>query len=103
MINKVQKGQTPTLLDTDKANELIGKINALLNMTVERTGDIDKFEVSGTNSVLTLSQHTAPGSGGSTLDGWEELEDVYFCVNGRAELRNILVKQVVTYNYDPPT
>lgn len=28
-IKKVQKGQTPTLLETQKANELIDKLNAL--------------------------------------------------------------------------
>ena len=89
-------------MEADKANELINYINSLINMEVQRGGDVDKFEATSNNSILTLSDH--PNStGGSDLGDWEELEDVYFCINGRAELRNILVKQVVTYNYDPPT
>lgn len=33
-IKRVQKGQTPTLLDTDKANEIIDALNMLLQMQI---------------------------------------------------------------------
>lgn len=91
IIRKVQKGKTPTLLEADKANELIEKINALLNMEVVRQGDTDKFEVSSTNSLLTLSEHNK-STGGADLDGWDTLENVYFCIDGEASPRHILVK-----------
>tara|TARA_B100002019_G_scaffold284294_1_gene291773 strand:+ start:1302 stop:1625 length:324 start_codon:yes stop_codon:yes gene_type:complete len=92
-IKKVQKGKTPTLLDTDKANELITAINALMNMTIERGAEYDKFEISHKNSILSLTDHTESGGGGADLDGWDTLEDVYFCIDGEASPRNILVKK----------
>lgn len=93
MIKKVQKGKTPTLLEADKANELINFINSLINMEVQRGGDVDKFEATSHNSILTLSDHPNSTGGGADLDGWETLEDVYFCIDGEASPRNILVKK----------
>lgn len=82
-INKVQKGQTPTLLEADKANELISAINSLLRMKVIR-GEKDEFLVSNENSILTLKE-----SGGS-FDG--NTIQAYICENGRAELKNIYIE-----------
>lgn len=93
MIRKVQKGKTPTLLEANKANELIDAINAIHNMEVVREGNIDKFEASNTNSILTLSEFPQGGGGGGNLDGYEEV-DSYVCINGVAELRSILVKEI---------
>jgi|13_taG_2_1085334.scaffolds.fasta_scaffold06333_2 hypothetical protein len=92
MIKKVQKGKSPTLLEAKKANELINVINALQNMEVKREGYIDKFEVSSNNSILTLSVFPQSQSGGN-LDGFEELDGVYLCINGVAKQRTILVKE----------
>ena len=58
-LKKVQKGQTPTLLEAEKANELITAINSLLKMKIVR-GENDEFLVSEQNSILTLKE-----SGGS--------------------------------------
>ena len=82
-INKVQKGQTPTLLEAEKANELISAINSLLRMKVIR-GEKDEFLVSNENSILTLKE-----SGGS-FDG--NTIQAYICENGRAELKNIYIE-----------
>lgn len=92
MIRKVQKGKTPTLLEANKANELIDAINAIKNMEVVREGNIDKFEASNTNSILTLSEFPQGGGSGS-IDGYDEVAS-YVCVNGEAELRYILVKKI---------
>lgn len=93
MIRKVQKGKTPTLLEAKKANELIDAINAIHNMEVVREGNIDKFEASSTNSILTLSAFP-PSVGGGNIDGFEELDGVYLCINGVAKQRTILVKKI---------
>lgn len=82
-INKVQKGKAPTLLEAEKANELISAINSLLRMKVIR-GEKDEFLVSNENSILTLKE-----SGGS-FDG--NTIQAYICENGRAELKNIYIE-----------
>ena len=42
-IPELQKGERPTLLETDTGNELVGALNILRNMTIE-TGDADAVE-----------------------------------------------------------
>lgn len=82
-LKKVQKGQTPTLLEAEKANELITAINSLLKMKIVR-GENDEFLVSEQNSILTLKE-----SGGS-FDG--NTYQAYVCVNGTAELKTFYVE-----------
>nr|BAR32845.1 hypothetical protein [uncultured Mediterranean phage uvMED] len=81
MINKLQKGQSPTLVDTDKGNEIIENINALSSMKVVRGGS-DSFEVSKSNSVLTLQE--TPSNIGEELKLWichdNEAKEVTFYV-----------------------
>jgi len=90
-IRKVQKGKAPTLLNTEKANDVITAINALMNMQIER-GDYDKFEVSHNNSLLTL-QTQPEGQGSADFGDFEELDNVYLCINGEAKQRTILIKK----------
>ena len=84
MIKKLQNGQTPTLLDTDKGNELIDKVNALSHMQVVR-GASDTFQVSTTNSLLTLTEHNQ--------EIGEEIE-LWCCVNGTAKKLTFYVKEL---------
>lgn len=88
-IRKVQKGKAPTLLDTDKANEIITAVNALMNMQIERGGDTDYFEISHNNSLLSISDHSEQ-SGGS-LDA--TTLTAYVCVNGNAVLKNFYIEE----------
>jgi hypothetical protein len=53
-IKPVQKGGTPTLLDTIKANEVIGIVNALATMKIMPDG-IGSIKVVGETAVLDLS------------------------------------------------
>ena len=80
MIEEVQKGKTPTLLETDKANELIKTINALSNMEIVRSGETDYLEVSENNSILNLQEIPAGGNANITGDTYE----MWICVNGEA-------------------
>ena len=90
MIQKVQKGQTPTLLDADKANEIIESINAIQNMRVVRGGS-DYFSSSKTSCVLTLSNHTEESEQeGGSLDANEV--NMWVCINGTAQLKTFYIK-----------
>ena len=84
-LDRLQKGQSPTLLDTEKGNELIDKVNALSSMKVVRGGS-DKFDVSSSNSVLTL-QEMPEGIG-------EEIE-LWVCHNNEAKKLTFYVKDLV--------
>ena len=84
MIKKLQTGQTPTLLNTDKGNELINKINALSHMDIVR-GSSDTFQVSSTNSVLTLQEMP---------DGIGEEIELWVCHNNVPKLLTFYVKDL---------
>lgn len=90
MIERVQVGSSPTLLDASKANQLIDKVNALSNMNIIRGGN-DAFYVSDSNSVLSLSNHSqAVETAGGSIDATEL--DVWICINGVAVERTFLLK-----------
>lgn len=90
-IDILQKNMTPSLLDTEKGNELIKAINALNKITITRGGNTDSIEYSDNNVLLNLQEMTEGGTGGN-LDGYEE-HNVLFCVNGSAQTKTILVKK----------
>ena len=90
MIQQVVKGETPTLLDTAKANELISAINALTNMKVVR-GNSDFFTTSNQSSILTLKETgDTTVVGGSSFNA-DEIQ-MYVCVNGNISLETFYVK-----------
>ena len=90
MIQKVTKGQSPTLLDAEKANELIEAVNALQNMRVVR-GGTDYFSSSNTSCVLTLSEHTEQSEQeGGSIDA--EIVEMWVCVNGTAVKKKFYVE-----------
>ena len=88
MIEEVQKGETPTLLEADKANELIKAINALTNMRIERGGTLDFIQISENNSILTLQDFPQVQGQitGNTINA-------YVCINGVAVLKKIFVDE----------
>ena len=55
-IDRLVKGKTPTLLETVKGNELIDLINSIGNMTINRDGNIEKFECTDKKSTLYLAK-----------------------------------------------
>lgn len=89
MIEEVQKGETPTLLEADKANELIKAINALTSMEIVRGANSDYLEVSETNSILNL-QDFPEGSSGGEITG--DTYEMYVCVNGFPEKRKFYIE-----------
>lgn len=68
MIQKLQKGQKPTLLQADKGNELIDDINSLTNMVVKRGGDQDKFVFGKQKSTLHLQDFPKDSGSSGTLE-----------------------------------
>lgn len=87
MIEEVQKGETPTLLEAEKANELIKAINALTNMEIVRGGTLDTLIVSETNSILNLQDF--PEGGGAEITG--DTYDIWVCVNGVATQKKFYI------------
>ena len=96
IIKRLEKGQTPSLLDTNKGNEVIDAVNALQQIRVQRNGTQD-FVLYSDNDVLIniqdfpVNEETTTDSDATGLAGFSEL-DVYFCVNGSAQKKTILVK-----------
>ena len=88
-IKQLVQGQTPSLVNTDKGNELINAINALQKIEVQRKGEKDFISYSSNNVLLNL-QEIPEGSAG-TLDGYEEFS-TFFCVNGQFQQKTILTK-----------
>ena len=54
MIDPVTKGSTPTLLDAEKANEVITAINLLLKTKIQR-GHQDQFHLASDGATITLA------------------------------------------------
>lgn len=52
MIAKVQKGQTPTLLNTNKANELIDEVNKIANLTIEYGDTLEILQGTSSTSII---------------------------------------------------
>ncbi len=88
------QGQTPSLIDTAKGNELINKINSLLNIRIRESEDDDvesQISYSANDVVITLRKQEV--SEGGSIEGFTEHE-TFICVNGFAQKKIILVKDV---------
>jgi hypothetical protein len=83
-IAEVKKGERPTLLEADKANEIIKALNALGNMTVKRT------DRNFTNRVVYLDDEVMIGVS-SVPPGYDEKE-IEICEDGEIKTYVILVK-----------
>ena len=84
-IQRVVKGQRPTLLETDKANEIIDAINALMNVEILEADDDENPSViiSNTNTIFKIKK------GGGNFEA--NTLDAYVCVNGTAQLKTFYV------------
>jgi len=84
-INKVVRNQTPTLLDADKANELISAINAM-----QRSTGLNgiKVDVEGDGRLVVLLE-----SSDVDLSNLSE-EQVFICRNGEPVAGLILFKEL---------
>ena len=85
-IQELVKGQTPSLVDTDKGNELIRVINSLQKIEVQRNGEKDFIQYSENNVLLNLQE--MPEGGDFSAN---EIE-MWVCHNGIAERRIFYVK-----------
>lgn len=84
-IKPLVKGQTPSLLDTKKGNELINAINALQNIQI-RYGEYFKASY-GFNKVTLTIPHPPDES---SFDDYELLK-MKVCINGQIEERYFFV------------
>ncbi len=85
LIKRLVKGQTPTLLEADKGNEIIDAINALSRLRFRR-GSKDAIYYSDNEIILQLKEDT----GGSDINATEF--NMLVCVNGEAKLKTFYVK-----------
>ena len=83
-IKRLQRGDTPSLLDTDKGNELIDTLNALQNINI-RYGEYFRASY-GTNGV-TL---TIPFANAAEFDDYELLT-MKVCIDGEVVERDFFV------------
>ena len=61
-IDRLVQGQTPSLIDTDKGNEVIDRVNSLLNIKVEE-GDENEISYSDEDVYLTIASATSGYTG----------------------------------------
>ena len=86
MIKKLQKGSAPSLLDTNKGNEIIDAINALSNISIKR-GASDSFHASDSNAIITLTEHPSSSQSGEEID-------LYICLNEEAKIATFYIKEI---------
>tara|TARA_Y100000593_G_scaffold21594_1_gene43287 strand:- start:315 stop:578 length:264 start_codon:yes stop_codon:yes gene_type:complete len=80
-IKRVVKGETPTLLETEKANELIDRLNALGAIEI-RQGTKNEVIYAGDRVVMTYK---------FPPDGWE-VKEVTLCEDGEEKTYTFLVQ-----------
>ena len=85
-IPRVVKGQAPTLLEAEKANQIIDAVNALKNMKVVRSGEEDKFTVSSSNCILSLAEQEGGSLDASSVEMW-------VCINGTAVKKKFFIEE----------
>lgn len=61
-IEKLSKGERPTLLEAEKGNELIDHINSLSNTIIVRGGDTDKFIFGKEKTTIQLQEFPTSSS-----------------------------------------
>jgi len=81
-IQEVEKGKRPTLLETQKANELIKAINTLGNITLNRTLSTNEVQYLADGIIISVSK---------VPDGFFEKE-VEICEGGEVKTYVMLVR-----------
>tara|TARA_R110000772_G_scaffold133122_5_gene241553 strand:+ start:363 stop:665 length:303 start_codon:yes stop_codon:yes gene_type:complete len=90
-INRLVKGDTPSLLETEKGNELIDALNALQNIQI-RYGE--SFQASyGSNGVTLTIPKPEESDTEADLSEYEELT-LGVCIDGEVTERQFLVRQI---------
>ena len=81
MIPKVEKGERPTFLEADYANQIVDAVNALGNITIQRgEGDMVLYSETGLKFVYKFPP-----------TGWEE-KTIEICEDGSAVSYTFLVR-----------
>lgn len=88
-IPNVTKGSAPSLLDTELANKLINKVNALTNIQVTRSS-YDAVVIGSDGITITLKEpnEVVQASGDINADTIY----MWVCINGDAVLKKIYVE-----------
>ena len=89
IIPNVSKGSAPTLLNTDLANKLINKINAMTNIKVTRSS-YDAVVIGSDGITITLKDYEADEETGTDINA--DSVAMYVCINGTAVLKNIYIE-----------
>tara|TARA_R110000824_G_scaffold180061_5_gene360457 strand:+ start:374 stop:655 length:282 start_codon:yes stop_codon:yes gene_type:complete len=84
-ISKLEKGQRPTLLETDLGNQVIDAINALGNLTIE--GGQENAVQYSSNGIKILYKFPP--------DGWE-LKEIEICEAGESVTHQFLVRTLTS-------
>ena len=83
-IELLVQGRIPSLVNADRGNEVIQKLNSLLNIRLIE-GDSNEISYSENDVVITLKESSGD------LAAYSEMS-VFICVNGTAQLKTILIK-----------
>ena len=83
IIPNVSKGSAPTLLNTELANKLINKINAITNISVTRSS-YDAVVIGSDGITITLKDYED-----ESTDINADSVAMYVCINGTAVRKNI--------------
>ncbi len=83
IIPNVQKGTAPTLLNSELANKLIDKINAMTNIKVTRSS-YDAVVIGSDGITITLKDYE---ENETEIDA--ETVSMFVCINGTAVRKNI--------------
>jgi hypothetical protein len=97
MISRLQKGESPSLIDTDKGNEIIDAINAITNSKGSKGIEISADQDGGLN--ISLRDKGAAGLRYQPLEIME-ITDSFIAVNP-ATINNELITPVGGLDFNP--
>lgn len=88
-IDRLKSGQTPSLLDAQRGNELIDKINALQNIQI-RYGEYFKASYGDNGVILTIPR--PPEESSNEFDEYD-LISLKVCIEGETKTKEFFVKK----------
>ena len=96
-IPNAQKGQTPSLVNANYANQLIDAVNALQRIEIRETEGNNYVEYSKENVILFIQAGTqiVNQTPGGMPSGFTE-QTMYICENGVAVEKVFLIKDATT-------
>lgn len=94
-ISKLKKGERPTLLETDKGNELIDHINSIAGMEVKRGSTDDKFVFGVEKCTLHLQDFPSnSGSSSGELQSQDESIRITEFANEPTDIKGLTLNEI---------